>query len=253
MKKIISLLFAFVATALAAAAQMLEITSSGVGIGTSTPSTLLHVRKDQNGQTSASVENRDLSSGNQVYASFRLFNGNSNTYGMYLPGQNSTGWQVVTANRLALYTNNTAGMSFDVDAAGPMVMATSGNERLRIDASGNVGIGTTSPGYKLEVVGSVRATSFVSDSTTYADFVFKPGYPLCPLPEVEAAIRRDGHLPDVPSEADVKAHGVDLANQQAKLLQKVEELTLYAIEQNKRIETMQGEIFRLRSESHSHP
>ena len=62
---------------------------------------------------------------------------------------------------------------------------------MRIDSSGNVGIGTTSPGYKLEVSGSVRATSFVANSYTYADFVFKPGYKLASLSEVDS--------PDAPS------------------------------------------------------
>lgn len=118
--------------------------------------------------------------------------------------------------------------------------------RLLITNAGNVGIGTASPGSKLEVNGSVRATSFISNSTTYADFVFKPDYKLRSLADLESAIRREGHLPDIPSEAEVMAHGVDLANQQAKLLQKVEELTLYVIEHQKELTQLREENAALR-------
>jgi hypothetical protein len=99
---------------------------------------------------------------------------------------------------------------------------------------GNVGVGTTTPSYRLQVAGTVRATSFISDTTTYADFVFKPDYSLAPLSEVEAHIKAHGHLPDVPSESQVAKEGIDLAAMQVKLLQKVEELTLHAIAQEKR-------------------
>jgi hypothetical protein len=119
---------------------------------------------------------------------------------------------------------------------------------VTITAAANVGIGTTTPSYKLEVTGSVRATSFISNSTTYADFVFEPGYQLPALSEVEAHIRTHGHLPGVPSEAQVAKEGIDLAAMQVKLLQKVEELTLHAIEQAKRLDAQQSEIFALRTE-----
>ena len=85
--------------------------------------------------------------------------------------------------------------------------------------------------------GNVRANSFITPAQTYADFVFKPGYKLAPLSQVEAEIKKDGHLPGIPSEADAKAHGIDLAQMQVKLLQKIEELTLHQIEQEKLLES----------------
>ena len=227
-------------------AQTIEVTSTGVGIGTASPSVSLHVRKDQNARTAAYVENRDTSSGIDVYSAYCLFNGNSSVTGMFLAGVNHTGYELVTANRLSLYTNNAAGMAFSVDAAGPIAMATSGNERLRIDSSGNVGIGTSTPAYLLTVNGAVRASQFIGDVNTYSDFVFKPGYKLESLDEVEVAIKRDGHLPGIPDEAEVKLHGVDLAVQQARLLQKVEELTLYIIELERKNAELRVEVNQIK-------
>jgi hypothetical protein len=122
-----------------------------------------------------------------------------------------------------------------------------GAEKMRIETSGNVGIGTSSPGYTLDVNGQVHASSFVASSgNNYADFVFKPGYKLQPLSDVEASIHKDGHLPGIPSEAETKAHGIDLASMQVKLLQKIEELTLHQIEQEKRIDRLEKEKAELR-------
>ncbi|SHF15372.1 hypothetical protein [Dysgonomonas macrotermitis] len=100
---------------------------------------------------------------------------------------------------------------------------------------GNVGIGTATPKNKLDVNGVIRATE-VKVETGWADFVFADDYKLPTLKEVEAHISEHRHLPGIPSEAEVKAEGVSLGDMQAKLLQKIEELTLYVIEQNKVID-----------------
>jgi hypothetical protein len=128
------------------------------------------------------------------------------------------------------------------------------SNRFSITNAGNVGIGTTSPSQKLQVVGAVRATSFISDTNTYADFVFKPGYQLPALSEVEAHIKEQGHLPGIPSEAEARAEGIDLARMQVQLLQKIEELTLHQIAQEKQLKAQQEEIRELRAQltsSHS--
>ncbi len=118
--------------------------------------------------------------------------------------------------------------------------------------SGNVGIGTSSfidgtDTYRLSVDGKIRAHG-VKVYTTWADYVFKDNYILKPLDEVEDFILQNGHLPNVPSEAEVLKNGIELGAMNAKLLEKIEELTLYIIEQNKKINDIQSEINSLKNE-----
>ena len=113
--------------------------------------------------------------------------------------------------------------------------------------SGSIGIGTiNTEGYKLAVNGIIRAKEIKVESD-WADFVFKKDYKLPTLKEVETHINENGTLPGIPSEAEVKANGVNLAETNALLLQKIEELTLYIIQQEKRMESMEAEIKSIRS------
>jgi hypothetical protein len=100
---------------------------------------------------------------------------------------------------------------------------------------GNVLIGKTTqtnPAYKLEVEGSIRSRE-IKVNTDGADFVFDEGYKLRSLSEVEAFIKQHKHLPDIAPAAEMQANGVNMGELQTKLLQKVEELTLYTIELKK--------------------
>jgi len=99
--------------------------------------------------------------------------------------------------------------------------------------NGNVGIGTNNPNTKLSVNGDIKAKEVNVTLEGWADFVFKPNYNLRPLSEVEQFIKTNNHLPEIPSEAEVKENGIGLGEMNAKLLQKVEELTLYLIELKK--------------------
>lgn len=95
---------------------------------------------------------------------------------------------------------------------------------------GNVGIGTANPQYLLSVNGTIGTKDVIVTNTGWSDYVFRPGYRLRPLSEVRAYIEAHHNLPDIPSEAEVKEKGVSVGELQAKLLAKIEELTLHMIQ-----------------------
>ncbi|WP_264537742.1 hypothetical protein [Flavobacterium sp. N1736] len=96
--------------------------------------------------------------------------------------------------------------------------------------NGNVGIGTTNPKNKLDVKGTIHSQEVKVDMENWSDFVFKKEYNLPTLAEVEKHINEKGHLENIPSEEEVLKNGINLGEMNSKLLQKIEELTLYMIE-----------------------
>lgn len=110
---------------------------------------------------------------------------------------------------------------------------------------GNVGIGTSNPQKLLDVKGTIHAQNIEVDLNGWADFVFDKDYKLPTLQEVENHINEHNRLPDIPSENQVKEEGINIGEMQAKLLQKIEELTLYVIEQNKTINEQNRRINEL--------
>ncbi|HTK18820.1 MAG TPA: hypothetical protein VL442_04885 [Mucilaginibacter sp.] len=121
---------------------------------------------------------------------------------------------------------------------------------MMIGTNGNVLIGKTSQGntgYKLDINGSARANEIVVN-TTGADFVFDKKYTLPKLSDVKAYIDKNQHLPEIPSAKEMQANGMSVGEINTKLLQKVEELTLYAIEQQKQIEQLKQKDTQLQSQ-----
>ena len=107
--------------------------------------------------------------------------------------------------------------------------------------NGKIGINTSTPQNELDVNGTIRAKEIRVESD-WADFVFKKGYNLPTLKEVKRHIDENGTLPGVPSEKEVKANGVNLAETDVLLLQKIEELTLYIIDLKQEIEDLKSQI-----------
>ncbi|WP_343305596.1 hypothetical protein AAHN97_00340 [Chitinophaga niabensis] len=126
----------------------------------------------------------------------------------------------------------------------PLVINRDGNNVLFNTGGGNVGIGTSYPQEKLSVNGTIQArkVKVTISPAAWPDFVFAPTYQLPSLMQLESFIQKNKHLPEIPSAKEVSEKGIDLGDNQAKLLQKIEELTLYMIEQNKQIQAQQKKL-----------
>lgn len=117
-------------------------------------------------------------------------------------------------------------------------------------STGNVGIGTTTTGsHKLAVEGSIGAREIKVEASSWSDFVFEKEYELPTLKEVENHIKEKRHLKDIPSAKEVEKNGFYLGAMDAKLLQKIEELTLYTIEQEKKLQSQDEKIKTLEAQN----
>lgn len=117
--------------------------------------------------------------------------------------------------------------------------------RMQISPGGQVMIGkltpTTQTDYKLAVEGKLVAQSmYVTNPSTWADYVFAPTYKVMPLPELEAYLRTNKHLPYIPAAQEVQTKGYNVAEMDANLLRTVEELTLQLIELRKQVEQLKA-------------
>lgn len=113
--------------------------------------------------------------------------------------------------------------------------------------SGNVGIGTINTyGYKLAVQGKIITEEVVvKHAVNWPDYVFHNNYKLTDLKELEKFVNKNHHLPEIPSEKEVSENGIELAKMNGLLLKKIEELTLYLIEQQKQLEMVQERLSEL--------
>jgi len=224
-----------------AGADRLNIDSNGnVGIGTVTPSEMLQIGDS----STTSTSRRAISLGSGGYAAPSAPNSASN--GDKLVLWNTSGYKAavgLSSGTLTLQsTGNSNGIAniqfFTGDSNSPL-------SAMLIDKSGNVGIGTTTPQYTLAVNGTIGTKEVKVTNTGWSDYVFKPDYRLKPLNEVGAYIKEHGHLPEIPSEKEVSEKGVSLGEMQAKLLAKIEELTLHMIqadERNNRLEQQNKDL-----------
>lgn len=128
---------------------------------------------------------------------------------------------------LVIFLNKTTNAQWEVNTDGS------------IHIKKNVGINTAAhPDYSLAVNGKIKAKEVNVTLTGYQplpDYVFEEDYALMPLDELEKYVTENKHLPGVPSKAEVEQHGIALTQMQYKLLEKIEELTLYIIEENKKL------------------
>lgn len=153
-----------------------------------------------------------------------------------------TGW----ANEPGIST--TYGPTGYLSGFGSVKLITASAPRLTITFNGNVGIGTTNPGsYKLAVEGKIGAREVkVTLENPWADYVFDKSYKLRSIDELEKFTQKNNHLPGIPSSKEVKDNGgIDLGQMNLKLLEKVEELTLYVIQLKKENKEIKKEVKKL--------
>jgi hypothetical protein len=244
--------FATQSSAAAGTYPRMSIAGNGnVGIGTTAPQTLFQVGDDQGferldrgkievwwSKTEASprveiAQNVSGGTGGPTGAGILFGPGNQYTFANSGSG---IGWpDVYSSKTLAFWTSDGAKLV----------------ERMRIAGNGNVGIGETNPQHKLAVNGTIKAREVIVETTGWSDYVFADDYRLAPLSEVESHIKTNRHLPGIPSATQVAEQGVSLGDMQAKLLAKVEELTLHVIAQEKHMLAQERRIAALESENAS--
>lgn len=172
----------------------------------------------------------------------------TNTNNKHLVLSGGSGW-VTTGATIVLYgaTSATLPNSITFNAGGA--------QRMAIEADGGVRIGSVSTpnptGYKLYVDQGIlteKVKIALATTAQWSDHVFHQNYKLMPLEEVEQFIQQNKHLPNVPSAEEMVKQGNDLGKTDAKLLEKIEELTLYLIEMKKENETLKKEMNQMKQQ-----
>ena len=172
-----------------------------------------------------------------------LFNGEAtfNTTNPTLQLQNSgvnKGFVQLSDDNIRIGTNSG-------NTAGKFVIRTNGGDRFFVDASGNVSIGTTdvANGYRVSIAGKVICEEVrVQLRTAWPDYVFANNYRLMNLKELERFILTNRHLPNIPAATQVEKEGIALGDMQKKMMEKIEELTLYIIQQQKEIDALKASL-----------
>lgn len=246
------------------------------GIGTTNPQSLLSLGTKLNSRKLALHDNPASWFGFGIQASqMRLQVGNTNskfsffsndiTEIMTLKGNGMLGigttnpqtllslGTVANEKKLALYDNLSNWFGFGIQTNQMRLQIGDSDDRfsffagntkeiMTIKGNGKIGIGTTNPQAELAVNGKILAKEVQVKITGWADYVFENDYALQPIAEVEKFIKENKHLPGIPNANKVEQEGIEIGKMNTLLLEKIEELTLYIIQQNKSIESLQNEM-----------
>jgi hypothetical protein len=195
--------------------------TGNVGIGTASPQFTLDVN-GSSGFKGAVV----------LYGSNNGGQSNTDSPNLIFQGTNYAGASMISAPREETYGRRGFAISTHSDPSDTRNLV----ERFRITYLGNVGIGTTTPDQKLTVNGAIHAKEVIVDLNIPApDYVFEKNYKLKSLDEINRYVTFNKHLPEIPSAKSMAKNGINVSELNMKLLQKVEELTLYLIDKDKEI------------------
>ena len=218
---------------------MTFLPNGNIGIKTSNPQSILQI-----GDFAKNSANKISIPGTYNFEEIKL--------GQYGNGQ--SGLEIIThtnANSsfgVRLYAGTDTGMNgllFQTADPAASAQNLTYSTKMAIALNGNIGIGIINPANKLDVNGTIHSKEVKVDMNGWSDFVFKKEYNLPTLEEVEKHINEKGHLKDIPSEEEVLKNGISLGEMNTKLLQKIEEMTLYIIEMKKENEKQNKKILSL--------
>lgn len=179
---------------------------------------------------SSYVQNTSTDNDDVIRAGYFSASGN-NSMGIQCSGDDYGVW-AFSANGTALFTSSLSGLALHANGTSYF--------------NGSVGIGTDEPVYELDVKGTIRACEVrVNNDEGWCDYVFKEDYNLRDLQELELFVKTNKHLPEIPTATQVSENGIALGEMNTLLLKKIEELTLYVIEQNKKLEAQNKRIEEL--------
>lgn len=141
---------------------------------------------------------------------------------------------------MLLFTDAKAQWTTITNQLNPYQIRRNNASYFSIDTSGQVWIQSvgTSQQFRLSVDGMVRAREIYVNNEIWADYVFDTCYKLLPILELEAFIRKNRHLPNIPDAKTVEEKQIAIGDTQRLLLEKIEELTLYLIQQQKEIDKL---------------
>ena len=207
-----------------------------VGIGTSSPGAALHVRRT-NATAKLLVEESSSTEGGREM--LRLKNNGPITMQLEDTSSGANDWDIINDGvQLQFSRVGTGGAEFTVTQDGGLFVGPGAAFNLALDGSGN-----------LSIVGNLVANLGLPSQDTFPDYVFEPDYPLRSLEDLASFIQENGHLPNVPSQEEVQEQGgINMTQLQLSLLEKVEELTLYTLDQHKTISELQARLATLESE-----
>jgi hypothetical protein len=213
-------------------------TSGKVGIGITSPDGKLHVKG------CAYFGNQNEDSSHRI-----ALGGSGGDYGSvgygYLYTNTSQTYNYSVGDYASQLRFDQGGFTFNTAAIGTVGSPVSFTSAMVITRDGNVGIGTViSPDAKLAVRGTIHTQEVLVDlaGAVVPDYVFESNYDLKSLDQVEDYIKENKHLPEVPSAKEMEAEGLKLKEMNMLLLKKVEELTLYLIQQQKEINALKEKV-----------